>query len=325
MPSVMVPAFRQFFNSIYQFYIALSCKESEEFMSNTVTINRENKSLLFCYIFGSEENKKYLLSLYNAVNNTNYTNIDDIEINTLSDIIYIRVKNDVSFLFDSCMSLYEHQSTFNPNMPLRGMMYFSTLYSQFLSENHKNIYGKTLVKIPTPRYIVFYNGNDNYPDRLELKLSDAFERPDNSGSFEWTATMLNINKGHNLNIMNKCQALSQYSAFVAKVKKYNQTRPIKEAINLAVEYAISNNYLDGFFKKHKEGIMLSCLTEFNEEVFRKGIHEEGYAEARSEDIIKAINIIKNLGSNKEVAIQQLMEQFELSSQEATKLVNSHWT
>ena len=297
-------------------------------MSNTVTVNRENKSLLFCFIFGSEENKKYLLSLYNAVNNTNYSNIDDIEINTLSDIIYIRMKNDVSFILDSNMSLYEHQSTFNPNMPLRGMMYFSSLYSQFLSENHKNIYGKSLVKIPTPRYIVFYNGNDNYPDRLELKLSDAFEIPDHSGSFEWTATMLNINKVHNSDIMNKCQALSQYSDFIAKVKEYNQTRPIKEAIDLAVEYAISNNYLDGFFKKHKEGIMLSCLTEFNEEVFRKGIREEGYvdgcSDTRKEDIIKAIQMLKDLSASKENAIQQLMEKYELSQTEATELVNLHW-
>ena len=297
-------------------------------MSNSVTVNRENKSLLFCFIFGSEENKKYLLSLYNAVNNTNYTNIDDIEINTLSDIIYIRMKNDVSFILDFNMSLYEHQSTFNPNMPLRGMLYFSTLYSQFLSENHKNIYGKSLVKIPTPRYIVFYNGNDNYPDKLELKLSDAFERPDYSGGFDWTATMLNINKGHNLDIMNKCQALSQYSDFVAKVKEYNQTMPIKEAIDLAVEYAISNNYLDGFFKKHKEGIMLSCLTEFNEEVFRKGIHEEGYldgcSDTRKEDIIKTITIMKDVNVSKETAIQQLIEKYELSKTEATELVDSHW-
>ena len=297
-------------------------------MSNTVTINRENKSLLFCYIFGSEENKKYLLSLYNAINHTNYTNIEDVTINTLSDIIYIRMKNDVSFLFDSYMSLYEHQSTFNPNMPLRGMMYFSTLYSQFLSENQKNIYGESLVKIPTPRYIVFYNGNDNYPDRLDLKLSDAFESPDDSGNFEWTATMLNINSGHNRDIMEKCQALSQYSEFVAKVKEYNQTRPIKEAIDLAVEYAISHNYLDGFFKKHKEGIMLSCLTEFNEEVFRKGIREEGYQDGcedtRKEAIIKAIKMSKNYNVTKEAAIEQLIEQFELSQDEARELVNLHW-
>jgi len=127
-------------------------------MSIPVTVNREHKSTLFCYIFGAEENKKYLLSLYNAVNDTSYTNIKDIEINTIED---------------------------------------------FLSENNKNIYGKTLVKIPTPRYIAFYNGNDSYPDKLELKLSDAFECPDTSGAFEWTATMLNINKGHNQQIMDK--------------------------------------------------------------------------------------------------------------------------
>ena len=185
-------------------------------MSIPVTINRENKSTLFCFIFGSEENKKYLLSLYNAVNDTTYTSIEDIEINTIKDIIYIRVKNDISFILDADMSLYEHQSTYNPNMPLRGMMYFSTLYAQFLSEHNKKIYNKTLVKIPTPRYIVFYNGDDSYPDKLELKLSDAFERPDHSGRFEWTATMLNINKGHNEKIMNKCQALLQYSEFISK-------------------------------------------------------------------------------------------------------------
>jgi len=248
-------------------------------MSIPVTINREHKSTLFNYIFGSEENKKYLLSLYNAVNDTSYTNIEDVEINTLADFIYIRMKNDVSFILDCDMSLYEHQSTYNPNMPLRGMIYFSTLYSQFISDNNKNIYSKTLVKIPTPRYIVFYNGNDSYPDRLELKLSDAFERPDLSGQFEWTATMLNINKGHNQEIMDKCQALFQYSEFIAKIKEYKKTMPLETAVDRAVIFAISNNYLDGFFKKHREGIMHSCLTEFNEEAFRKGIHDEGYIEA----------------------------------------------
>ena len=290
-------------------------------MSDFVSINRENKSLLFHFIFGSEENKKHLLSLYNAVNNSAYTNINDIEINTLSDIIYIRMKNDVSFILDSNMSLYEHQSTFNPNMPLRGMM---TLYSQFISDNHKNIYGKSLVKIPTPRYIVFYNGNDNFPDKLELKLSNAFENPDISGHFEWTATMLNINKGHNQAIMDKCQALSQYSDFIAKVKEYNLSLPIREAVDKAVEYAISNNYLDGFFKKHKEGIMFSCLTEFNEEVFRNGIHEEGYQEAREDGIIKAIQMSKDLGATTEATIAQLVDKYELSSSEATELVDAHW-
>jgi len=289
-------------------------------MSIPVTINREHKSTLFNYIFGSEENKKYLLSLYNAVNDTSYTNIEDVEINTLADFIYIRMKNDVSFILDCDMSLYEHQSTYNPNMPLRGMIYFSTLYSQFISDNNKNIYSKTLVKIPTPRYIVFYNGNDSYPDRLELKLSDAFERPDLSGQFEWTATMLNINKGHNQEIMDKCQALFQYSEFIAKIKEYKKTMPLETAVDRAVIFAISNNYLDGFFKKHREGIMHSCLTEFNEEAFRKGIHDEGYIEAA----INSIRMFQDNNESKETAISQLVKYFYLSEQDATDLVNEHW-
>lgn len=235
-------------------------------MSIPVTVNREHKSTLFYYIFGSVENRHYLLSLYNAVNDTSYTNIEDIEINTIVDFIYIRMKNDVSFILDTDMSLYKHQSTYNPNMPIRGLMYFSTLYSQFLSEKNKNIYGKSLVKIPTPRYIVFYNGDDSYPDRLDLKLSDAFERPDSSGSFEWTATMLR------------------------------------------------------FFKKHREGIMHSCLSEFNEEAFRKGIHDEGYIEAA----IHSLHMLKDNNVTKDTAIAQLVKYFNLSKQDAISLVNEHW-
>ena len=301
-------------------------------MSIAVTINREHKSTLFCYIFGSKENRHYLLSLYNAVNNTSYTNIEDIEINTIEDIIYMRIKNDVSFILDTDMSLYEHQSTYNPNMPLRGMLYFSTLYSQFLAEKNKNIYRKSLVKIPTPRYIVFYNGDDNYPDRLELKLSDAFERPDSSGSFEWTATMLNINMGHNQDILNKCQALFPYSDFIAKVKEYKKSLPIKDAVDKAVNYAITNNYLDGFFKKHKEGIMHSCLNEFNEEAFRKDIHDEGYDEGYNSGlnegftnaIIKYIqkSQAKNLSIDDTITL--IMECFDLTEQNASTLVNEYW-
>ena len=205
-------------------------------------------------------------------------------------------------------------------MPLRGMMYFSTLYAQFLSEHNKNIYSKTLVKIPTPRYIVFYNGDDSYPDKLELKLSDAFERPDHSGHFEWTATMLNINKGHNEEIMNKCQALLQYSEFIAKIKEYKKNMSIEDAIDKAVNYAISNNYLDGFFKKHKEGIMLSCLTEFNEEVFRKGVHEEGFVDA----IVKFVHTLQNDNCPKDYIVSQVIKFFDLSEQDATNIVNSNW-
>ena len=139
--------------------------------------------------------------------------------------------------------------------------------------------------------------------------------------------MLNINQGHNQEIMDKCQALFQYSDFNAKVKEYKQSMSIEEAIDKAVDYAIANNYLDGFFKKHREGIMNSCLTEFNEEVFRKGIHEEGYNDGFSNGFSKAIiTFIHNLpnSDSKETVIAQLMKCFNLSESDASVLVNEHW-
>lgn len=169
--------------------------------NDDVKINKKYKDRLFRFIFGAPENKEYLLSLYNAMNDSHYLNADDIEITTLEDIIYIKMKNDVSFLIDSVMNLYEHQSTLNPNMPLRGFLYFADLFRQYLSTQstkfQRDLHSMTQIPIPVPEYIVFYNGDRECDDYLEMKLSDAFEFPRADGKYEWTAKIYNINAGHN--------------------------------------------------------------------------------------------------------------------------------
>ena len=135
--------------------------------------NREYKSTLFCKVF---EEKKYLLELYNSVNGTDYQNEEDLEVNTLENVVYISMKNDISFLIDCNMNLYEHQSTYNPNMPLRGVLYFAQLYSKYVVKNNLNLFSSTLQKIPAPRYIVFYNGTQEQPDEQILLLSEAFQK-----------------------------------------------------------------------------------------------------------------------------------------------------
>ena len=251
-----------------------------------IKVNREYKDRLFRMIFGAEENKHYLLSLYNAINHTSYTRKEDIEITTLEDVIYIKMKNDVSFLLDSQLSLYEHQSSYNPNMPLRGMMYFSHLYLQILSKQKRDIYSNTLVKIPTPRYIVFYNGDEKEEDYIELKLSDAFEKEDKTGRFEWTASMLNINFGKNQELLGKCKALYEYASYIEKVKKYKKKMSLREAVDRAVNEAIEENYLDGFFRTHKEGVIDVSLTEYNEAEFIENRREEGRKEGEKEGLAK---------------------------------------
>ena len=136
--------------------------------------NREYKDRLFRLVFQKKED---LLSLYNAVNGTSYDDPDDLEVNTLENALYLAMKNDLSFLIGATLNLYEHQSSFNPNMPIRGVMYFSKLYEKHIASHEINIYSSAPKRLPFPQHIVFYNGTREEPDRLTLRLSDLFERP----------------------------------------------------------------------------------------------------------------------------------------------------
>ena len=72
-----------------------------------MTANREHKDRLFKFIFGNPRYKEWTLSLYNAINGTNYTNAADIRLTTVEDVVYMGMKNDVSFLMGDTMSFYE--------------------------------------------------------------------------------------------------------------------------------------------------------------------------------------------------------------------------
>ncbi len=249
--------------------------------NNDVKVNRKFKDTLFRKLFG--ESKENAIDLYNAINGTDYTTSDGFEFTTLDDVIYMKMKNDVSFLLGTTMNLYEHQSTYNPNMPIRGLMYFSDLYRKLIKDG-ENLYGKKLIKIPNPKYIVFYNGDnsDLREERKVLKLSDAFENKDTSGEYEWTATMININHGHNIELMNKCRVLYEYSMFIEKIKRYCLNFSLKDAVNKAVEEAIHEGILADFLEQHRKEVLNMCLTEFDEVKFANYIREEGREEGLAE-------------------------------------------
>ncbi len=246
---------------------------SEILRVNDYHVNRQYKSNLFTKLFG--ENRENALSLYNAVNNSNYTNGEDLTFTTLEDVVYMKMKNDVSFVFGRTLNLYEHQSTYNPNMPLRGFLYFADLYRKYVNKGTR-IYGKRLVKIPTPRYLVFCNGStdDFSEDRKELYLSDSFEETDKSGKYEWTATMININHGKNKELMSKCKVLEDYSGFVAKVREYNAIMELADAIDRAVEEFIGKGVLGKYLYQHRNEVRDMFLTEFNEEEYLEMVREE---------------------------------------------------
>ena len=251
--------------------------------------NREYKDRLFKLIFGrdNEQSKKWRLELYNALNDSHYTDPDALELNTIENVIYLTMKNDISFLIDNQMTLFEQQSTYNPNMPLRGLMYFAQLYQMHLSKTGKTLHRSSLVKIPSPQFIVFYNGIKECPDTVKLRLSDSFENPITNGEFEWTATMININKNHNESLQKKCEPLYNYTQYVSRISENKKNgMPAKQAINEAVDWAINKNLLNGLFKTQKEEVLGMSLTEFDEEEFKRDMRNEGREEGREEKAIE---------------------------------------
>ena len=240
------------------------------------SFNRQYQDRLFKAIFGREEHKDWLLSLYNALNGSSYTDPSAIEINTIEGIIYVTMKNDISFLIDSQINLYEQQSSYNPNMPLRGLMYFAELYQKHLTKQDRDLFTTALVKIPTPNFVVFYNGSRDMPDVTKLRLSEAFEIPAENGDFEWTATMLNINAGRNKTLLQKCKPLYHYSCYVDRVKTNVRSGMTKEnAVSEAVNFAIQNDFLDGYFKIQKAEVLNMSLTEFDQEAYDRHRFNEG--------------------------------------------------
>lgn len=283
--------------------------------------NREHKSTLFCKAF---EEKKHLLELYNSVNDSDYHNSEDLEVNTLEDVVYISMKNDKSFLIDCNMNLYEHQSTYNPNMPLRGLLYFAQLYSRYVKENHLNLFSKTLQKIPTPKYIVFYNGTQEQPDEQILMLSEAFQKRKESecedGCLECYARMLNINYGHNRELMQKCRRLEEYALFVSKVREHTTNTPknLSEAIERAVDECIEEGILVDILSSQKAEVLELALTTFDRELYEQGLREEGeligVARGEGKKLLESVvNLQKKLHLSLEdalCAIGATMEDYE---------------
>ena len=276
--------------------------------------NREYRDRLFKAIFGrdNEQSKKWRLELYNALNGTSYTDPDALEVNTIENVIYMTMKNDVSFLVDSQMTLYEQQSTYNPNMPLRGFFYLSQLYQMHIARNKLNILSSKLIRIPEPRFVVFYNGGRKKPDTFKLYLSDAFIRKDDVGDkdkknkpdkcphdFEWTATVININPGHNSALQKNCKPLYDYVRYVGRIKDNQKNgMPVKDAVDDAVNWAIELDLLDGFFSINKAEVIAMCLTEFDVEsaikTWREDGYEDGYDEGRADGKLEdAKNLLKD--------------------------------
>ena len=217
-----------------------------------------------------------LLKLYNAINGTSYDDPDLLKVNTLENAVYMSMQNDVSFIIDMRLNLYEHQSTYSPNLPVRYLLYVADVYSDYTKD--MNLYGTKAVKLPTPRFVIFYNGQAEQPDRKELKLSELFSIPDADPSLELKAVMLNINKGHNRKLMETCRTLQDYAEYTFRVREYAAEMPLDLAVEQAITECISEGILADFLRKNRAEAKKVSIYEYDEERHMRQTREEGMEE-----------------------------------------------
>ena len=256
-------------------------KRRKNLQQNTT---REYRDRLLNYIFGREENKAWTLSLFNAVNGSDYDDPSMIEFNTLKDVLYMGMRNDTSFLISDMMSVYEHQSTYNPNMPLRMLGYVNDLYSGYVTAHQYNKYGSSQIILPVPKLVVFYNGEKDTGDETILPLSASFvgEHRDEA-DIEIRVRMLNINLGRNEELMRQCKPLAEYAWFIQKIRDIRTDHPemsMTDVIEKALEAMPEDYRIRQFLIVNRAEVIGMLDREYDEDKIRKLFMEDGRREER---------------------------------------------
>ena len=304
-------------------------------------VQRNYKDTVSRMLFREPENA---LSLYNALNGTSYTDASQITFNMLDNAIYMGMQNDISFLIMNEVNLYEHQSTYNLNMPLRDLFYVAELLQVYVKD--QSLYSSKLIKLPTPHFVVFYNGRESKPERRILKLSEAFEVPTDDPELELRVTILNINPEMNEDLKEKCPVLKQYTQYVEQVRCNSMNMSLEQAVEEAIEYCIRHNILKEFLSKQRAEVIKMSIFEYDEEreieLIRRDEREIGErigaererqntekerknTEKERENTIESIVLFgRKLGGSKEQVRKELQERCSLKEEEAEEKLELYW-
>lgn len=303
-----------------------------------MTGNKEYKSDVFSMLMEDAQNA---LELYNALNGTGYNDPEMVEMCRLDGGVSLTVRNDAAFILDMRLSIYEHQSTVCKNMPLRSLIYLALILQDMIKEH--NIYGSALVKIPTPQFAVFYNGEANQPECYEMKLSDAFEHPVENPDLELKCKVYNINYGRNKELLEKCTFLQKYMIFVDYVREYLKEYGfpgLKYAIDRAIDRCINEDVLAEFFRERRSEVVKAMVLDYTferqlmlerkarlAEGYKEGHvegHAEGHAEGLEEGIHAVIKTCKKFGADHARTKEELLGNFGLSEEKVEELLKLYW-
>ena len=304
-------------------------------------VQRNYKDTVSRMLFREAENA---LSLYNALNGTDYTDASQITLNMLDNAIYMGMQNDISFLIMNEVNLYEYQSTYNLNMPLRDLFYVAELLQVYVKD--QSLYSSKLIKLPTPHFVVFYNGIESKPERRILRLSEAFEVPTDDPELELRVTILNINPEMNEDLKEKCPVLKQYTQYVEQIRCNSMNMSLEQAVEEAIEYCIRHDILKEFLSKQRAEVIKMSIFEYDEEreieLIRRDEREIGErigaererqntekerknTEKERENTIESIVLFgRKLGGSKEQVRKELQERCSLKEEEAEHKLKLYW-
>ena len=278
-------------------------------------VNRNFKDTLFRMVFSD---KRALLELYNGIKGTDYQNADALKIVTLENAIYMNMKNDLAFLIDGTLSLYEHQSTFAPNMPLRNLFYITREYEKIVSK--ETLYSSKPIPLPTPEFYVFYNGLEKDWERKNFMLSDVYENKTSNPKLELCVTMININYGKNEELFEKCHTLWEYMMYVEKVRMYSAEMNTQKAVEKAIKESIKEGILKELLIRNRAEAMQVSIFEYDEEREMKLIRRDEREEGKKEGIQYGIEILIRSYLADNISVEHIIEKLEqyflLSAEEA---------
>ncbi len=246
-------------------------------------VRRSAKDRLFRFLF--DKDREALLQLYNALNGTDYRDASALQVVTIESAVYVVMKNDLAFILAGTLNLYEHQSTYNSNMPVRFLIYLAEEYQKLIEQAESSLYGTKQIPLPTPQCVVFYNGEKQAPEEEVLRLSDAFINRNREADVELKVRMLNINYGYNRELMDRCHVLEEYAQFVEVSRQFMADGlTVKEALEQAIQYCMEHGILYETLRDYRAEVLGMLLEEFDVDKYERTIRKEGMEEGIKQGI-----------------------------------------
>ena len=283
-----------------------------------IRVNRQYKDTVFRMLFTDKRN---LLSLYNAIGGTSYTDPEQLQIVTLEHAVYMGMKNDLAFIIDTNLFLYEHQSTYNPNMPMRDLFYIASEYQKMV--DNKLLYTTVLQKVPAPKFLVFYNGSRKMEDSHTEYLSSAFENLAGEADLELKVTILNINAGHNQKLMEQCRTLKEYAQYVDRVRGYVPEMGLNAAVSRAVSECIHEGILTEFLRQNRAEVEKVSIFEYDKEVEERKLRKAEFRGGLQKGAEALIRIGKTIDLSDEVIRRVLREELGLDEEDSRETLRSY--